>query len=93
LQTEIFKQTKREHLPATGDPLVSCDEIAADLGVSRPYVYTLVAGKLLPPPLKLGKLSRWRRSEVEALKASLTREVSSVMDPSKRRVIADDDEV
>lgn len=52
--------------------LLSAEEFAAELGVSRRTVHRYVADGILPKPRKLGpRLSRWTREEVEAAKAKL----------------------
>lgn len=48
------------------DPLLDLDQVRSILGgVSRPTIYRNIRNGVLPPPLKLGQLSRWRRSWIE----------------------------
>lgn len=46
--------------------LLTIDEVAARLRVHRSYVYTLIGKGALPKPLKLGKASRIRATELDA---------------------------
>jgi excisionase family DNA binding protein len=48
------------------DPLLTAKEVAAALRISLPTLYRRVADKTLPAPVKLGHLSRWPRSEIQA---------------------------
>ncbi len=48
------------------DPLLNVRESAALAGVSVPTFWRRVADKTFPPPVKLGSLSRWPRSEIIA---------------------------
>lgn len=56
------------------DPLLNVRESAALAGVSVPTWWRRVADETFPPPVKLGNLSRWPRSEIldalERLKAA-----------------------
>lgn len=49
------------------DLLVSVDVGAALLGMSVASFWRLVADGTIPEPLKLGRLSRWPRSELVAV--------------------------
>jgi predicted DNA-binding transcriptional regulator AlpA len=49
------------------DPLLSAREGAAELQISEPTYWRWVAKRILPPPVKLGGLSRWPRSEILAV--------------------------
>jgi len=40
--------------------------LARQLGVARATVYRLVAEGRIPPPVHVGRSSRWRRREIEA---------------------------
>lgn len=44
---------------------------AVALGISRPTFWRLVSRGELPPPLKIGRASRWRVTDVDALVARL----------------------
>jgi len=59
------------------DPLLSAAQIAGQLGCSRKHVYALIHQKKLPPPLKNGRSSRWRQSDLERLIRSLPRRLSA----------------
>lgn len=48
------------------DPLWTAKESAAFLGLSLPTFWRRVADRTFPPPVKLGNLSRWPRSEIIA---------------------------
>ena len=49
------------------DPLVSVDVGASLLGMSVASFWRRVADGTIPEPLKLGRLSRWPRSELVAV--------------------------
>lgn len=46
------------------EPLLDAEAVAAMLGTSERAVWGWVAADQLPRPLALGRLRRWRRSEV-----------------------------
>lgn len=46
------------------DPLLNVRESAKLAGVSVPTFWRRVADETFPPPVKLGNLSRWPRSEI-----------------------------
>lgn len=48
------------------DHLLTAKECAAFLRVSLPTFYRRVADGTIPKPVKLGQLSRWRRSTLYA---------------------------
>lgn len=50
----------------TYDPLIRDVQGAALLGCSKATFWRRVADKTLPPPIKIGGMSRWRLSEIEA---------------------------
>ncbi len=52
----------------SGDSLVLIDAkaVAAMLGCSWRTIYRLADAGKMPRPLKLGRLTRWRRDQVEA---------------------------
>ena len=58
------------------DPLLSDREAAAVLGCARSSVWRWVNAGILPKPLKIGGMSRWRQSDIEAViaKAEAARE-------------------
>jgi excisionase family DNA binding protein len=45
--------------------LLTIDDVAARLRVHRSYVYTLIGRGELPKPLKIGKASRIRATELD----------------------------
>ena len=46
--------------------LMNVSQVAEFLGVSARQVWNLRSGGLLPEPVRLGRSSRWRRSELIA---------------------------
>ena len=49
------------------DRLVSRKEVEILLGgVSRSTIYRMIDTKVLPAPIKLGRLLRWRSEDIEA---------------------------
>ena len=46
--------------------LLTVSEVAKMLKVNRNFVYKLIKDGLFPKPVKLGRSSRWLKSEVEA---------------------------
>jgi len=69
--------TARE-LTTLPDPLLNVREGAALAGLSVPTFWRRVADRTFPPPVKLGDLSRWPRSEIIAAieKAKAVRHVA-----------------
>lgn len=49
----------------TGAALLDAKQVAATLAVSVRHVRRLADGGDLPRPVRLGKLIRWRRQEIE----------------------------
>ncbi|MCA8916616.1 MAG: helix-turn-helix domain-containing protein [Planctomycetes bacterium] len=50
--------------PLVGNPstmLLTVDEVAAELRLSRAAVYRMVATYAMPAPIKLGRSARWSR--------------------------------
>lgn len=43
---------------------LTAKDIAAHLGISRSGVYSLMRSSQFPAPIKIGRLSRWKRQEV-----------------------------
>jgi predicted DNA-binding transcriptional regulator AlpA len=63
---------KQHTLVVTLTPLLlTKDQVGAILGVSPRYVDMLVSRGDLPPPIKRGRLSRWRLADIEKWVASL----------------------
>ncbi|MEM9232519.1 MAG: helix-turn-helix domain-containing protein [Pseudomonadota bacterium] len=52
-------------LDPSHDPLMSDREVASFLGVGRSTVWHWVSVGVIPRPLKLGGLSRWRQSTIQ----------------------------
>lgn len=50
---------------AAGDRLLRVGEVARALGVSVRQVWKLTADRALPAPVKVGKSTRWRASDVQ----------------------------
>ena len=48
------------------DPLLSVDEVAALLTVSKSTISRLIAAKKFATPYKIGKVHRWKRSQIIA---------------------------
>ena len=48
------------------DPLIDMTFITTFTGMTDKWFYKLIGDGLFPKPIKLGRSSRWRRSEVEA---------------------------
>jgi excisionase family DNA binding protein len=46
------------------DPFLTVKEAAAFFGVSVPTIWRWAANGIIPKPLKLGRLSRWPKSEI-----------------------------
>ena len=49
------------------DPLIRDLEAAEMLGASKSTFWRHVASGVFPRPIKIGGMSRWRRSEIEAV--------------------------
>ncbi|MCB1350036.1 MAG: helix-turn-helix domain-containing protein [Maritimibacter sp.] len=50
--------------PERGPALLTPQEVADRLKISLRHVYNLVGAGDLPPPLKVGRLSRWREADL-----------------------------
>lgn len=48
------------------DPLIDMDAITQYTGMTDKWFYRLIKDGKFPKPIKLGRSSRWYRSEVEA---------------------------
>ncbi|EBO0021238.1 AlpA family transcriptional regulator [Salmonella enterica] len=53
-------------LLSTDDPLIDMAFITTCTGMTDKWFYKLIGDGLFPKPIKLGRSSRWRRSEVES---------------------------
>jgi prophage regulatory protein len=61
--------TRAEPKQDVSDPvqrLISIDEVMDRVGIQRSTIYALVGSKAFPPPVKIGRASRWLVSEVDA---------------------------
>lgn len=57
---------KRTGFAMGDDILLSMKDITAHSGLSDKHYYSLIARNLFPRPLKIGRSSRWRKSDYEA---------------------------
>lgn len=46
--------------------LLDAEQVAAVLGIDRATVFRMRSARELPEPLKLGRLTKWRRADIEA---------------------------
>jgi predicted DNA-binding transcriptional regulator AlpA len=53
-------------LPSAGDRLVTDPAVLDQLRTSKSNFYALIRAGEFPPPIKCGRASRWRQSEVDA---------------------------
>ena len=59
--------TKTDYLASAVDPLLTAGESATLLGISMPTFWRRVRDKTITPPVRLGNMSRWPRSEILAV--------------------------
>jgi predicted DNA-binding transcriptional regulator AlpA len=52
--------------PMTAEILLSAAEVAKILSVTKRQVWKMAAARQIPPPIKVGSLTRWRLSEIES---------------------------
>lgn len=52
------------------DPLMKAREVADMLRISIPSLYRRIDDGTIPPPIKLGHLSRWSRADILAALAT-----------------------
>ena len=52
-------------LPVPSDPLLTDKEVAAMLGCGRSTLWRWTDEGVIPKPLKLGGLSRWRQTTIQ----------------------------
>lgn len=50
--------------PDRGPALLTAQDVADRLKISLRHVYNLVSAGDLPPPLKFGRVSRWREADL-----------------------------
>jgi prophage regulatory protein len=58
-------------LPPAGDRLIALPVVLAQLSENRSSFYALIRGGQFPRPIKRGRSSRWRQSEVDAYIAKI----------------------
>lgn len=58
------------------DPLLTDREAAAILGCARSSVWRWASEGILPKPMKIGGMSRWRQSTIEAVIAKAEAEAA-----------------
>lgn len=56
---------KRTRFAMGDDILLSMKDITAHSGLSDKHYYSLISRGLFPRPLKIGRSSRWRKSDYE----------------------------
>ncbi|MCK1626569.1 DNA-binding protein [Bradyrhizobium sp. 160] len=63
----------------TSDPMLTASDCASLLGVSVTTFWRWIAGGRAPKPIKLGKLSRWPKSEILGLmqRAKAARQIAA----------------
>jgi len=49
-----------------GTSLLTSEDVAARLGISKRHVHNLVTEGNFPPPMKVGRLNRWRELDVDS---------------------------
>lgn len=62
--------------PVPSDPLLTDREAATYLGCGRSTLWRWVSEGILPKPLKIGGMSRWRQSTIEAVIAKAEAEAA-----------------
>lgn len=56
---------KNEVLSLSNDELLNMKSLVSHSGLSDKYFYSLIKRGMFPKPIKLGRSSRWRKSEYE----------------------------
>ncbi len=59
-------EERGQEKPDPPSRLVDVKEVAQLLGLSRRTVWKMSTCGMLPPPIKLGRSSRWRRRDIES---------------------------
>lgn len=62
---EVEEGSTNGSTPVAPDPLLSAREVASFLGISRSTLWNWASEGVIPRPMKLGHLSRWRQSTIE----------------------------
>ncbi|ECI0838828.1 AlpA family transcriptional regulator [Salmonella enterica subsp. diarizonae] len=60
-----INNTHSTTLLSSEDPLIDMTFITTYTGMTDKWFYKLIGDGLFPKPIKLGRSSRWRKSEVE----------------------------
>ncbi|ELK0301836.1 AlpA family transcriptional regulator [Salmonella enterica] len=60
-----INNTHSTTLLSAEDPLIDMTFITTYTGMTDKWFYKLIGDGLFPKPIKLGRSSRWRKSEVE----------------------------
>jgi predicted DNA-binding transcriptional regulator AlpA len=66
-QLVTLKHGAHEMVDETNDPMLTAPDCASLLGMSVTTFWRWIANGRAPKPVKLGKLSRWPKSEILAL--------------------------
>lgn len=53
------------------DRLLTFDQVSERAGMKRTAIYAAIQARTFPAPLKIGKLSRWLESDIDAWIARL----------------------
>lgn len=64
--TDKAKSQTTASIPLLDDQLVDMAFITRFTGMTDKWFYKLISESQFPAPIKLGRSSRWRRSQVEA---------------------------
>ncbi|MCZ4352647.1 helix-turn-helix domain-containing protein [Roseovarius aestuarii] len=48
-----------------GTSLLTSEDVAARLRISKRHIHNLIAEGNFPPPMKVGRLNRWRELDVD----------------------------
>jgi prophage regulatory protein len=62
---------KHPTVPTASDRLLTFEQLSDKVGMKRTAIYAAINAGSFPVPVKIGKLSRWVESEVEAWIATL----------------------
>lgn len=65
-ETQIMNTITSTTLLNADDPLIDMNFITTYTNMTDKWFYKLIGAGQFPKPIKLGRSSRWRRSEVEA---------------------------
>jgi predicted DNA-binding transcriptional regulator AlpA len=65
-------QHARINVPA-GDSLIDIEQVKAQIGIGKTKLYAMEKAGDLPPHRKLGRASRWVKSEIDATVEAIKR--------------------